>query len=126
MSNLNLRDNENLQKLLHLSCKLVVLQNLKACYDYELETELPQETRNFRSACILDEIKLILDRNIDYVEWIANVQMGTIDFPDEHLEGVNKIVKDLDFLYNFVLEEAAKKEARIRLMELENKMFNEK
>ena len=42
-ANLGLRMNDDLNKLLYLSCKLVVLQNLKACYDYELSTDLPQE-----------------------------------------------------------------------------------
>ena len=125
MANLGLRMNDDLNKLLYLSCKLVVLQNLKACYDYELSTDLPQETRNFRSSCVLDEIKLILDNLVDHVEWIGNVALGNLPCPRGQEEGINRIVADLDKLYTFTLEEAAKKEARLKLMELERSMFKD-
>ena len=123
MSQLQLKQNDDYDKILHISIKLVVLQNLRICYFNELDQDLPQETKNFRSCCILDEIKLILDNLVPYIQWLANIDSGDVIVNKPIRDGVDKLIPDLDEYYQFTLEEVRKKEERLRLINLERSIF---
>ena len=124
MSNLNLRnDRNNINHILEVSIKLVVLQNLQTAYIFECESGNPQELCTFRSACVLDEIKLILDNLRDHISWLVAVENGQIKATADIKEAVDALIKDLDKIYLFTLEEVAKKEERLRLLDLEKSMF---
>ena len=116
--------NDDLDKVLHLSIKLVVLQNLVDCYERENTSDNPQEVCNFRSCCILDELKAILDRLQPYIIWLASVDEGTIKCKDAHKDSVAYMALSFTKIYDFVLEESNKKEARLKLIELEQSMFS--
>lgn len=119
----DLKKGSTLDNILHISIKLVVLQNLIDCYVRESNAPLSQEIINFRSACILDELKLILDNLMSYTEWLAKVDMGLVKVDRETKKGTTKLINDLNKIYEFVLEEAAKKEARLNLIKGERELF---
>lgn len=123
MSQLQLNQNDDYDKILHISIKLVVLQNLRMCYLNELDQDLPQETKNFRSCCILDEIKLILDNLVLYIQWLASVEAGDTIVDKPIRDAVDKLIPDLDEYYQFTIDEFRKKEERLRLINLERSIF---
>lgn len=111
-----------LDNFIHASSRLVMLQNLKNCYKYELELDNPQETKNFRSAAMLDLIRVVLDNLQIYMEYLVYVSEPPFLIEQHQAENARRLVEELATYYEWAIEEVKLKQLRQRLVSRESEI----
>ena len=120
---LNVYEDTLLNKFIITSSKLVVLQALKNSYIYEINSNKPQTTKNFRSTCILEEARVILEYLEEFVEYFTKIELenknqsGTNKLRVQQIKAIQKLLLELNVFYSWAIEEVKLKHARQQLQE---------
>ena len=112
------RSQNILDNFIITSSKIVVLQALKAAYLTEASAiNNPQQTKNFRTAAILEEVRLILEALEEYMEFFAYVEETQYTtLPLDQLKCIQKLMTDMSIYYDWATAEIKLKQFRQDLM----------
>ena len=103
---------EILNKFISASAKLVVLQVLRAGYEGELQSDKPQQTKNFRSASIIHQCRDILDEICPLMEFFAVILDNPSMVAKEQYATIRTIMDDLGEFYDWGVAELKLKQLR--------------
>lgn len=112
-----------LDNFIAASSKLVMLQNLRSCYEAEMEAELPQETKNFRSACVLDLVRDVLEQTEIYMEYLVQVGTPPYEYTEDQCNNATRLAEDLTTYYEWATEQVLLKKARQDLVKNFNNLL---
>ena len=115
---------EILNKFIAASAKLVVLQVLRAGYEGELQSNKAQETKNFRSASILNQCRDVLDEVAPLTEFFAVILDNPSLVPGQQYTTIQKLMDDIGTYYEWALDELKLKQLRQSLI-MNNSNFME-
>lgn len=110
-----------LENVIYISSKIVLLQTLRAGYLMELEQEIKQEIKNFRTAVLIDTIQNILQELEPYMDFLMACEEGKIFVNANQRPYIRDMIRDLTDFYKWATEEIKLKNKRMALMELESK-----
>ena len=106
-----------LDKFITASARLVVLQNLKACYEEEKRAlHRTQVNKNFRTAALLEQIRFILEFLDPYMVYFADTEQYPGDLSTDQVRNMMRLMTELSTYYEWACEEVKLKMARQSLI----------
>lgn len=106
-----------LDRFITASARLVVLQNLKACYEEEKRAQhRNQVNKNFRTAALLEQIRFILEFLDPYMVYFADTEQYPGDLSSDQIRNMMKLMTELSTYYEWACEEVKLKMARQSLI----------